>query len=90
MDTLIKFLPKSISMNQTPATGARSVEMICECVGPIDTDFHKMMQDAYSGKKHLVILSDYEYAMMSTDSKKLSLILQEVLELKDLIKNNHD
>jgi len=37
-----------------------------------------------------LILSDYEYAMMSTDSKKLSLILQEVLELKDLIKNNHD
>lgn len=77
-------------MNQTPATGRRSVELVCECVGPIDTDFHKMIQDTYNGKKHLVLLNDYEYTMISTDSKKLSLILQEVLELKDLIKNNHD
>jgi len=77
-------------MSQTPATGLRSAEIVCDIIGPMDTDFHQMMNDVYNNKKHLVLLSNHEYTMMSTDSKKLSLILQEVLELKDLIKNNHD
>lgn len=81
-------MPISIDQSTNGHGGPLYTKITCEVFGPIDLDFRKLMDDLWTNKKHLIPVSDIEYATMSSDSKKLSLILQEVLELKSLIRGD--
>lgn len=83
MDTLTKFMPISVSSNQNNIRGLQQVEVTCQVVGNIDG---KLIDDLMYNRKYLVAVSESEYINLSNDSKKLTLILQELLELKELIK----
>jgi hypothetical protein len=84
LDTLIEVLPTNISVNQNGPHGRREMEITGVVKGSIE---QHAVQDLLSGKLKLVAVTERERAFLSANSNKLTLILQEVLELKELIKN---